>query len=93
MMNDKDIASMARLIDTDAQEVKSRAASMLTHGVHATAVIEELTRARKLENVALSLRSLIVQDRTVKASAPSPCSCESDNNEHIQPIGRGGLSY
>ena len=47
----------------------------------------------KLENVALSLRSLIVQDRTVKASAPSPCSCESDNNEQIQPIGRGGLSY
>jgi hypothetical protein len=96
MMTDTDIASMARLIDTDAQEIKSDAARALVSGMHATFAIERLNRARKLETIAASLRTLTDNRRSrseVKSEVKLAAACACAADEVIQPIGRGGLSY
>jgi hypothetical protein len=91
-MNNAELLDVSRSLDDSAQEIKSDAARALVNGIAATFAIERLNRARKLETIAMSLRSLC-QDKNndFKAVAPSHCSCAGD--EVIQPIGRGGLSY
>jgi hypothetical protein len=93
-MNNAELLDVSRSLDDSAQAIKSDAARALVNGMAATFAIERLNRARKLETIAMSLRSLCQDKNTdVKAIAPSPCLCAGDKDEVIQPIGRGGLSY
>jgi hypothetical protein len=86
MINDKDIASMARLIHTDAQEVKATVANALANGLDASIAIDRLTRVRKLESIARSLNSLVIPDRTVKLDPAQACSCNGDIELDLVPV-------
>jgi hypothetical protein len=93
-MNNTELLDVSRSFDDGAQEIKSEVSRALVNGIHATFAIERLNRARKLESIASSIRSLCQDKSTdVKPSSPSLCTCEGDNDELIQPFGRGGLSY
>jgi hypothetical protein len=95
-MTNTDLLNVSHSLDDSAQEIKSDVSRALVNGLHATFAIERLNRARKLENIAASLRTL-TDDRRPRSEVKSgvklaaPCLCEGD--ELIQPIGRGGLSY
>jgi hypothetical protein len=93
-MNNTELLDVSHSFDDSAQQIKSEVSRALVNGIHATFAIERLARARKLESIASSIRSLCHDKSTdVKPSVPSPCTCDVDNDELVQPIGRGGLSY
>ena len=57
-LNASDLASIARLLSMDAQEVKTSVGRDLANGLPAGLAIEQLNRARKLESIASSIRTL-----------------------------------